>query len=156
MLQWIVLAHLLSGLIISPYLTHIHITSQTFTISNLTGGFTSVLIWNCITCVNRTGKTLLNESTLYGRNIRHIFFKPKVLCSCQRMSIIQCSMHNQCSGLFICIMDYLHVLYMILMVLSCVICMTLMVFIYVYYELFACINLVDVISLFFMIFCSIY
>jgi hypothetical protein len=35
------------------------------------------------------------------------------------------------------------------MVLSCVICITLMVFIYVYYGLFTCINLVDVMSLFF-------
>jgi hypothetical protein len=50
---------------------------------------------------------------------------------------MQCSMHNQCSGLFTCIMNYLYVLYVILMVLSCVLCMTLIVFIYVYYELFA-------------------
>jgi hypothetical protein len=69
---------------------------------------------------------------------------------------MQCSMCNQCSGLFTCIMDYLHVLCMILMILSCVLCMTLMVFIYVYYGLFACTNLVDVISLFFTVFRSIY
>jgi hypothetical protein len=37
-------------------------------------------------------------------------------------------------------------------VLSCVLCMTLIMFIYVYYRLFTCINLVDVISLFFMVF----
>jgi hypothetical protein len=43
---------------------------------------------------------------------------------------------------------------MILMVLSCVLCMTLMMFIYMYYGLFACINLVYVIPLFFMIFFS--
>jgi hypothetical protein len=61
---------------------------------------------------------------------------------------MQCSMRNQCSGLFICIMDYLHVLYMILMVLSCVLCMTLMMFIYVYYGLFTCTNLVDGMLLF--------
>jgi hypothetical protein len=65
---------------------------------------------------------------------------------------MQYSMRNQCSGLFTCIMNYLHVLCMIFMVLSCVLYMTLMVFIYVYYELFACTNLVDVISLFFTIF----
>jgi small-conductance mechanosensitive channel len=65
---------------------------------------------------------------------------------------MQCSMCNQCSGLFTCIMNYLHVLCMIFMVLSCVLCMTLMVFIYVYYGLFACTNLVDTMSLFFMIF----
>jgi membrane-associated HD superfamily phosphohydrolase len=61
---------------------------------------------------------------------------------------MQCGMHNQYSGLFTCIMDYLYVLCMILMVLSCVLCMTLMVFIYVYYGLFAYINLVDVMPLF--------
>jgi hypothetical protein len=61
---------------------------------------------------------------------------------------MQCSMRNQCSGLFICIMNYLHVLYMILMVLSCVLCMTFMMFIYVYYGLFTCTNLVDVMLLF--------
>jgi hypothetical protein len=65
---------------------------------------------------------------------------------------MQCSMRNQCSGLFTCIMNYLHVLCMIFMVLSCVLCMTLMLFIYVYYGLFACTNLVDVMLLFFMIF----
>jgi hypothetical protein len=48
-------------------------------------------------------------------------------------SIMQCNMHNQYSGLFICITDYLHVLCMILMVLSCVLYTTLMVFIYVYH-----------------------
>jgi hypothetical protein len=53
-------------------------------------------------------------------------------------------------------MDYLYVLCIILMVLSCVLYMTLMVFIYVYYRLFACTNLVDVMSLFFIFFCSIY
>jgi hypothetical protein len=152
MLQWIVLAHLLSGLMISPYLAHIHITSQTFTVSNLLGGFTNMLIRSCITCVIRTGKALLNEPTSHDRNIRHIFFEPKVLCSCQRRGIMQCSMRNQCSGLFTCIIDYLYVLCMILMVLSCVLCMTLMVFIYVYYGLFACTNLVDVMLLFFTIF----
>jgi hypothetical protein len=62
------------------------------------------------------------------------------------------SMRNQCSSLFTCIMDYLHVLCMILMALSCVLCMTLMVFIYVYYGLFACINLVDVMTLFSTVF----
>jgi hypothetical protein len=65
---------------------------------------------------------------------------------------MQCSMRNQCSGLFVCIIDYLHVLYMILMVLSYVLSMTLMVFIYMYYGLFTCINLVDDMSLFFTVF----
>jgi hypothetical protein len=152
MLRWIVLAHLLSRLMISPYLAHIHITSQTFTVSNLPGGFMSGFIQSCITCVSRTDKALLNGATSHGKNIRHTFFKPKVLCSCQRMSIMQCSMHNQYSGLFTYIMDYLHILCMILMVLSCVLCMTLIVFIYVYYGLFACTNSVDVMPLFFMIF----
>jgi hypothetical protein len=156
MLRWIVLAHLLSGLMISSYLAHIHITSQTFIVSNLPGGFTSGLIRICITCVTRTDKTLLNGSTSHGRNIRHIFFEPKVLCSCRRRSIMQYNMRNQYSGLFICILDYLYVLCMILMILSCVLCMTLMVFIYVYYELFAYTNLVDIMSLFFMVFRSIY
>jgi hypothetical protein len=156
MLWWIVLAHLLSGLMISPYLAHIHITSQTFTVSNLSGGFTSGLIRSCITCVTRTGKALLNRPTSHGRNIRHIFFEPKVLWSSRWRSIMQCSMRNQCSGLFTCIMNYLYVLCIIFMVLSCVLCMTLMVFIYVYYELFACTNLVDVMSLFFTVFRSIY
>jgi hypothetical protein len=55
---------------------------------------------------------------------------------------------DQCSGLFTCIINYLHVLWIILMVLSCVLCMILMMFIYVYYGLFACINLVDVMPLF--------
>jgi hypothetical protein len=152
MLWWIVLTLLFSGLMISPYLAHIHITSQTFTVSNLPGGFTSGLIRSCITCVIRTGKTLLNGPTSHGMNIRHIFFEPKVLCLCRWMSIMQYSMCNQYSDLFTCIMDYLHVLCMIHMVLSCALCMTLKVFIYVYYELFACTNLVDVISLFCMVF----
>jgi hypothetical protein len=69
---------------------------------------------------------------------------------------MQCSMRNHCSGLFTCIMNYLHVLCMILMVLSCVLCMTLMVFIYVYYGLFACTNLVDVMPLFSRFFHFIY
>jgi hypothetical protein len=141
---------------ISPYMTHIHITSQTFTVSNLHGGFTSGLIRICITCVTRTDKALLNGPTSYGRNIRHIFFEPNILCSYRRMSIMQCSMRNQCSGLFICIMDYFYVLCMILMLLSCVLCMTLMVFIYVYYGLFACTILVDIMSLFSRFFHSIY
>jgi hypothetical protein len=137
---------------ISPYLAHIHITSQTFTVNNLPSGFTSGLIRSCITCVTRTDKALLNGPTSHGRNIRHIFFESKVLCSCRRWSIMQCSMHNQCSGLFTCIMDYLHLLCMILMILSYVLCMTLMVFICVYYGLFICINLVNVMSLFFTVF----
>jgi hypothetical protein len=64
---------------------------------------------------------------------------------------MQCSMRNKYSGLIICIMNYLHVLYMIFMVLSCVLCMTLMIFIYVYYGLFVYTNLVYV-MLFFTIF----
>jgi hypothetical protein len=59
---------------------------------------------------------------------------------------------DQCSGLFTCIMNYLYVLYMILLVLSCVLYMNLIVFIYVYYGLFAYINLVDVMPLFFTVF----
>jgi hypothetical protein len=156
MLRWIILDHLLNGLMISPYLAHIHITSQAFQVSNLPGGFMSGLIQRCITCVTRTGKALLNGPSSHGRNIRHIFFEPKVLCSCRWRSIMQCNMRNQCSGLFTCIMDYLHVLCMILMVLSCVLCMTLMVFIYMYYRLFACTNSVDVMPLFSLFFCSIY
>jgi hypothetical protein len=47
-------------------------------------------------------------------------------------------------------MDYLHILYMTLMVWIYVLC--LIVFMYVYYRLFICINLVNVMSLFFTIF----
>jgi hypothetical protein len=93
---------------ISPYLSHIHITSQTFTVSNIPGGFINGLIRSCITSI--TSKTLLNGSTLHGTDIRHIFFKPNMLCSCRRRSIIQCSMCNQCTDLFTYIMNYLHVL----------------------------------------------
>jgi hypothetical protein len=99
----------------------------------------------------KTGKSLLNEPTSHDRNVRHIFFKPNVLWSCQQKSIMQYNMCNQCSGLFICIMNYLYILCIIFMVLSCVLCMTLMMFIYVYYGLFAYTNLV-VMSLFFMVF----
>jgi hypothetical protein len=152
MLRWIVLAHLLSGLMFSPYLAHIHITSQTFTVNNLPGGFTSGLIRSCITCVIRTDKALLNGSTSHGTNIRHIFFKPKILCSYRRRSIIQYNMRNQCNNLFTCIIDYLYVLCIILMILSCVLCITLMMFIYVYYRLFLYINLADIISLCFTVF----
>jgi hypothetical protein len=137
---------------IFPYLAHIHITSQTFTVSNLPGGFMSGLIRSYITYVTRTGKSLLNGPTSHDRNIRHIFFEPKILCSSRQRSIMQCSIRNQCSGLFTCIMNYLYVLCMVFMDLSCVLCMTLMVFIYVYNRLFACTHLVDVMSLFFMIF----
>jgi hypothetical protein len=59
-------------------------------------------------------------------------------------------------GLFVCIMNYLYVLYIIIMVLNCVLYMTLMVFNYVYYGLFACTHLVDVIPLFSRFFHSIY
>jgi hypothetical protein len=69
-----------------------------------------------------------------------------------RGGIMQYSMRNQYSDLFMCIMNYLYILCMILMVLSCVLYMTLMVFIYVNYELFACINLVYIIPLFSTIF----
>jgi hypothetical protein len=62
------------------------------------------------------------------------------------------SIRNQYSGLFICIINYLHVLCMIFIILSCVLYMTLMMFIYMYYELFICTNLVDIMPLFFMIF----
>jgi hypothetical protein len=61
---------------------------------------------------------------------------------------MQCSMGNQCSDLFIYIINYLHVLCIIFMVLSYVLCITLMMFIYVYYGLFAYTNLIDIISLF--------
>jgi hypothetical protein len=61
---------------------------------------------------------------------------------------MQCNMRNHCSGLFIYIINYLHVLCIIFIVLSCVLCITLMVFIYMYYGLFTYTNLIDVISLF--------
>jgi hypothetical protein len=136
----------------SPYLTYIHITSQTFTFSNLPGGFMSELIQNYITCVTRTDEALLNGPTSHDKNTKRIFFESKVLCSCLRRNIMQCSMHKQYSGLFTCIMDCLHILCMILMVWICVLCMTLVVFIYVYYELFACTNLVEVMPLFSTVF----
>jgi hypothetical protein len=137
---------------ISSYLTYKHIISQIFTVINLPSEFMSGFIQSCIACIIRTGKILLNRSTSYGRNIRHIFFEPKLLCSCQWMSIIQYSMHKQCSDLFTYIMNYLHILCMIFMFLSCVLCMTLMMFIYVYYRLFIYTNLIDIISLFFTVF----
>jgi hypothetical protein len=152
MLRLIVLAPLLSGWMMSLYLAHIHIVSRTFTVSNLPGGFMTGLIWSFITCVTRTSDALLNGPTSHGRNTRHTFFEPKVLCLCPQMSIMQCSMRNQYSGLFTCIIDYLYVLCMTLMVWICVLCVTLMLFIYVYYGLFACINLVDAISLFSTVF----
>jgi hypothetical protein len=49
-------------------------------------------------------------------------------------------------------MNYLYVLCMILMILSYILYMTLVMFIYMYYKLFACTNLVDVMSLFFTVF----
>jgi hypothetical protein len=94
MFQLIVLAPLLCGLVMSMSLAHIHITSQTFTVSSLPGGFMSGLIQSFITCVTKTSKTLLNGPTSHGRNTRHTFFEPKVLCSCPRRSIMQCSMRN--------------------------------------------------------------
>jgi hypothetical protein len=65
---------------------------------------------------------------------------------------MQCRMCSSCSGLFSCIIEYLHVICMILMVCIYVLCMTLIVFIYIYYGLFAYINVVDVILLFSTIF----
>jgi hypothetical protein len=61
---------------------------------------------------------------------------------------MQYRMRNQCSDLFTCIMDYLHILCATLMVYIYVLCMTLMVFIYMYYGLFAYTNLVYVLPLF--------
>jgi hypothetical protein len=89
-------------------LTHIHITSQIFTVSSLPDGFKSGLIQSFITCVTRTDEALLNGPTSYDKNTSHTFFEPKLLCSGPRRSIIQYSMHNQCSGLFICIMYASH------------------------------------------------
>jgi hypothetical protein len=122
MLRLIVMAPLLSGLMMSLSLTYIHITSQTFTVSSLPGGFMSVLIRSFIICVIRTGEVLLNGQTSHDRNTSHTFLELKVLCSCSRRSIIQCNMHNQYSGLFTCIMDYLHVLYMTHDVDLCTMC----------------------------------
>jgi hypothetical protein len=82
MLRLIVLAPLLSGLMMSLSLAHINITSQTFRVSKLPDGFMSGLSPNFITCVTRTGKTLLNGPTSHGRNIMPTFFKSKVLCLC--------------------------------------------------------------------------
>jgi hypothetical protein len=98
MLRLIVLAPLLTGLMISLSLAHINIISQTFRVNRLLGGFMSGLSPNFITCVTRTGKSLLNGPTSHGRNTRPTFFKPKVLCSCPQTGIMQCRMRNQCSG----------------------------------------------------------
>jgi hypothetical protein len=98
MLRLIVLAPLLSGLMMSLSLAHINITSQTFRVSRLPGGFMSGLSPNYITCVTRTGKTLLNGPTSHGRNTRPTFFEPKILCSCPWTSIMHCRMRSQCSG----------------------------------------------------------
>jgi hypothetical protein len=72
MLQLIVLAPLLSGLMMSLYLTHIHITSQTFTVSNLPGGFMSELIRNFITYVTRTGEVMLSTNFTCQEHKAHI------------------------------------------------------------------------------------
>jgi hypothetical protein len=98
MLRLIVLAPLLSGLMMSLSLAHINITSQTFRLSRLPGGFMSGLSLNFITCVTKTGKTLLNGPTSHGRNTRPTLFEPKILCSCPRTSIMHCRMRSQCSG----------------------------------------------------------
>jgi hypothetical protein len=98
MLRLIVLAPLLSGLMMSLSLAHINITSQIFRVSRLPGGFMSGLSPNVITRVTRTDKALLNRLTSHGRNTRPTFFELKVLCSCPRISIMQCRMHSQCSG----------------------------------------------------------
>jgi hypothetical protein len=136
----------------SLYLTHIHITSQIFTVSNLPDYFMSGLIRSFITCVTRTDEALLNEPTSHDRNTRHTFFESKVLCLCPQRSITHYNMHNHCSSLFTYIMDYLYIQCMTPMVCICVLCVTLMLFIYVYYRLFAYTNLVDIILLFFTIF----
>jgi hypothetical protein len=54
--------------------------------------------------------------------------------------------------LFTCIINYLHVICMTFKLWICILCITLMMLIYVYYGLFICINLVDVMSLFSMVF----
>jgi hypothetical protein len=84
----IVLAPLLTGLMMYLSLALINITSQTFRVSRLPGGFMSGLSPNFITYVTRTGKSLLNGSTSHGMNTRSTFFKPKVLCSCPQTSIM--------------------------------------------------------------------
>jgi hypothetical protein len=88
MLPLIVLSPLLSGLMMSLSLAHIHITSQTFRVSCVPGGFMSGLSWSFITCVIRTDKALLNGPILHGKNTRPTFFESKVLCSCRRTSIM--------------------------------------------------------------------
>jgi hypothetical protein len=98
MLRLIVMATLFTGLMMSLSLDNINITSQTFRVSRLPGGFMSGLSLNFITCVIRTGEALLNGPTSHSRNTRPIFFEPKVLCSCPRTSIMQCRICSQCSG----------------------------------------------------------
>jgi hypothetical protein len=98
MLRLIVLAPLLTGLMMSLSLAHINITSQTFRVNRLPDEFMSGLSLNFIICVIRTGNALLNGSTSHGRSTRPTFFEPNVLCSCPRMSIMQCRTHSQCSG----------------------------------------------------------
>jgi hypothetical protein len=129
-------------------LAHIHITSYTFTVSSLSSRFMSRLIQSFITYVTRIGEALLNGPTSHDRNTRHTSFEPKGLYLCPQRSIMQYRMRNQCSDLFTCIMDYLHILCATLMVYIYVLCMTLMVFIYMYYGLFAYTNLVYVLPLF--------
>jgi hypothetical protein len=82
MLQLIVMAPLLTGLMMSLSLAHINITSQIFRVNRLPGGFMNGLSLNFITYVTRTGKALLNRPTSHGRNTRLTFFELKVLCSC--------------------------------------------------------------------------
>jgi hypothetical protein len=88
MLWLIVLAPLLSELMMSISLAHIHITSRILIVNSLPSGFMSGLIQSFITSIIRTDEALLNRPTSHGRNTRHTFFKPKVLCSCSQRSIM--------------------------------------------------------------------
>jgi hypothetical protein len=94
MLRLIVLAHLLSGLMMSLSLAHMNITFQIFRVSRLPSEFMSGLSMNFITCITRTDKTLPNGLTSHGRNTRPTYFEHNILCSCPQTSIIQCRMHN--------------------------------------------------------------
>jgi hypothetical protein len=117
-------------------LAHIHITSYTFTVSSLSSGFMSRLIQSFITYVTRIGEALLNGPTSHDRNTRHTSFEPKGLYSCPQRSIMQYRMRNQCSDLFTCIMDYLHILCATLMVYIYVLCMTHGIYLHVLWTIY--------------------
>jgi hypothetical protein len=78
----------------------------------------SGLSLNFVTCVIRTGKTLLNGPTSHGRNTKPTFFESRyyahvhkrVLCNAEcAVNIVVDDNHH---SLFSCIMEYLYLVYL--------------------------------------------